>query len=202
MAEGPSTLQRVVRSAGGVVSARRRPPGSVDDSRMTLVEHLKELRRRLLIAFIAVGVLSLIVGIWGYHDVFDLLRRPYCNVPASRRTGGAGCDLIFTHPTDAFFIRLKVSLVAGTILASPVWLYQLWAFITPGLHRNERRWGVAFVISSILLFAAGTVLSYLVLGPALDVLLGFAGNGIRAFLEVNQYISFVMSMLVIFGVSL
>jgi sec-independent protein translocase protein TatC len=168
---------------------------------MTLVEHLKELRRRLLIAFIAVGVVSLIVGIWGYHGVFDLLRRPYCNVPADRRTGGAGCDLIFTHPTDAFFIRLKVSVVAGVVLSAPIWLYQLWAFITPGLHRNERRWGVAFVISSILLFAAGCVLSYLVLGPALDVLLGFAGNGVVALLEVNQYISFVMSMLVIFGVS-
>jgi sec-independent protein translocase protein TatC len=168
---------------------------------MTLVEHLKELRRRLLIAFIAVGIVTLIVAIWGYHGVFDLLRRPYCNVPASQRTGGAGCNLIFTHPTDAFFIRLKVSLVAGIVLASPIWLYQLWAFITPGLHRHERRWGVAFVLSSIVLFAAGTVISYLVLGPALDVLLGFAGNGVVALLEVNQYISFVMSMLLIFGVS-
>jgi sec-independent protein translocase protein TatC len=168
---------------------------------MTLVEHLKELRRRLLIAFIAVGLASLLVAIWGYHEVFDLLRQPYCDVPATKRTGGAGCDLIFTHPTDAFFVRLKVSLVAGIVLASPVWLYQLWAFVTPGLHRHERRWGTAFVVSSILLFAAGTVLSYLVLGPALDVLLGFAGDGVTPLLEVSQYISFVMSMLIIFGVS-
>jgi sec-independent protein translocase protein TatC len=194
------TLQRIVGTVGARRAARRQA-ATVEDSRMTLVEHLKELRRRLLIAFIVVGICSLVVGIWGYHGVFDLLRRPYCHVPANRRTGGAGCNLIFTHPTDAFFLRLKVSVVAGTVLAAPVWLYQLWAFITPGLHRHERRWGTAFVVSSVVLFAAGTVLSYLVLGPALDVLLGFAGNGVVALLEVNQYISFVMSMLVIFGVS-
>lgn len=180
---------------------RRRPAPTVDDSRMTLVEHLQELRKRLLIAFIAVGIATLVIAIWGYHGIFDVLRRPYCDVPASKRTGGAGCDLIFTHPTDAFFVRLKVSLVGGIIVSCPIWLYQIWAFITPGLHRNERRWGVAFVLSSIVLFATGCVISYLVLGPALDVLLGFAGHGVVSLLEVNQYISFVMSMLVIFGVS-
>ncbi len=203
MAERSAAVRRIAQIAAAAATTRRptRPSRTVDDSRMTLVEHLKELRRRMLIAFIAVGVASLIIGIWGYHDVFDVLRRPYCNVPADRRTGGAGCNLIFTHPTDAFFIRLKVSLIAGTIIASPVWLYQLWAFITPGLHRNERRWGTAFVFSSVLLFAAGCVLSYVVLGPALDVLLGFAGNGVVALLEVDKYISFVISMLVIFGVS-
>src|SRR4051794_15554016 len=108
-----STLRRVGRLAGAL--GGRRPP-TVEDSRMTLVEHLRELRRRLLIAFLAVGLASLVVGIWGYHEVFDVLRRPYCDVPATHRTGGAGCDLIFTHPTDAFFVRLKVSVVAGIIL--------------------------------------------------------------------------------------
>src|SRR3954452_11562861 len=203
MADATRTVRRLGRAAG-VVGARlmRRPSApTVEESRMTLVEHLQELREPLLIAFISCGIATLIIGIWGYRAVFDVLRQPYCDVPASKRTGGAGCDLIFTHPTDAFFIRLKVSLVAGIVVSCPVWLYQIWAFITPGLHRNERRWGVAFVLSSIVLFAAGTVLSYLVLGPALDVLLGFAGNGVTALLEVNEYISFVMSMLVIFGVS-
>src|SRR4051794_34251197 len=203
MADGMRRLIRraaYTRQGGTRLGASRRYP-TVEHSRMTLVDHLKELRRRLLISFISVGVFTLIVGIWGYHAVFDVLRQPYCDVPVSHRSGGAGCDLIFTHPTDAFFIRLKVSLVAGVVVSAPVWLYQLWAFITPGLHRHERRWGIAFVLSSIVLFAAGTVLSYLVLGPALDVLLGFAGDGVTALLEVNEYISFVMSMLIIFGVS-
>src|SRR4051812_3813177 len=206
MADGVRGLAQRAASAtlSGLGSVRlgssRRYP-TVEDSRMSLIDHLKELRRRLLLSFVAVGLVTLVVAIWGYHAVFDVLRRPYCDVPESKRTGGVGCDLIFTHPTDAFFVRLKVSLVGGIVLSAPIWLYQLWAFITPGLHRNERRWGVAFVLSSIVLFAAGTVISYLVLGPALDVLLGFSGNGVRALLEVNQYISFVMSMLVIFGVS-
>jgi sec-independent protein translocase protein TatC len=205
MSERAGTAQigaagRLGRLAGSRF-ARRRTDAAVEDSRMTLVEHLRELRKRLLITLLALAVATLLVGIWGYHEVFDILRRPYCNVPVDKRSGGAGCQLIFTHPTDAFFVRLKVSFVAGIVLASPVWLYQLWAFITPGLHRNERRWGVAFVTSSILLFAAGTVLSYVVLGPALEVLLGFAGDGVSALLEVSQYISFVMSMLIIFGVS-
>lgn len=200
MADRRAAMRRIGTVVGTRLSSRRRV-AAVEDSRMTLVEHLTELRRRLLIALIAIGIATLIIGIWGYHAVFDLLRRPYCNVPESKRTGGAGCDLIFTHPTDAFFVRLKVSAIAGGVLSSPIWLYQLWAFITPGLHRNERRWGIAFVFSSIVLFAAGTILSYLVLEPALNVLLGFAGEGVTPLLEVSQYISFVMSMLVIFGVS-
>src|SRR3954451_9396150 len=203
MADGMRRLIRraaYTREGGARLGASRRFP-TVEHSRMTLIDHLKELRRRLLISFIGVGVVTLIVGIWGYHAVFDVLRQPYCDVPVSHRSGGAGCDLIFTHPTDAFFVRLKVSLVAGVIASAPIWLYQLWAFITPGLHRNERRWGVAFVVSSIVLFGAGCVLSYVVLGPALDVLLGFAGDGVTALLEVSEYISFVMSMLIIFGVS-
>jgi sec-independent protein translocase protein TatC len=195
-----SRTRRLARAVGQRSSSGRNVR-TVEDGRMELVEHLRELRKRLVISFVAVAVVSLVMGVWGYHAVFDVLRRPYCSVSPDRRTGGAGCDLIFTHPTDAFFVRLKVAMVAGTLLASPVWLYQVWAFITPGLHRNERRWGIAFVLSSLVLFAGGTVTSYLVLGPAMDALLGFAGNGVVALLEVNKYISFVMSMLVIFGVS-
>lgn len=199
MPDATRTVRLLGRAAGGLV--RRRQVPTVEDSRMTLVEHLKELRRRLLIALIAVGIGTLIVAIWGYHQVFDLLKQPYCDIPANKRYGGGNCELIFTHPTDAFFVRLKVSLLAGIVLSCPVWLYQLWAFITPGLHRNERRWGIAFVTSSIVLFATGTVISYLVLSPALDVLAGLAGNDAKPLFEIKQYISFVMSMLVIFGAS-
>jgi sec-independent protein translocase protein TatC len=200
MADASSAVRRLGQVAGSRIARRRSTP-TVEDSRMTLVEHLKELRRRLLIALIAVGVATLFVGIWGYHEVFDILKRPYCEIPATKRYGGGNCQLIFTHPTDAFFVRLKVSLIAGVLLACPIWLYQLWAFITPGLHRNERRWGVAFVLSSIVLFATGSIISYLVLSPALDVLAGLAGNDAKPLFEIKQYISFVTSMLVIFGAS-
>jgi sec-independent protein translocase protein TatC len=131
MADVQRLLRQTGRLVGAGLGATRRGGGTtrrgraVEDSRMSLVEHLKELRRRLLIAIIAVGLVTLVIAIWGYHSVFDLLRRPYCHVPENRRTGGAGCNLIFTHPTDAFFVRLKVSLIAGLALSSPIWLYQV-----------------------------------------------------------------------------
>ncbi len=167
---------------------------------MTLVQHLQELRRRLLVSLVALIVVTLVVAVFAYHPIFHLLRQPYCDLPASRRTGGVGCQLIFTHPTDAFFIRLKVSLIAGVLLSSPIWL-QIWGFITPGLHRHERRWATTFLMASLVLFALGSTIAYLVLRPALDVLLGFGGDGVTALLEVTQYLSFITTILIIFGVS-
>jgi len=180
---------------------RRRRPSAVEDSRMSLVGHLQELRRRLLISLMALIVVTLVVAVAAYHPIFHLLRQPYCDLPANKRTGGIGCQLIFTHPTDAFFVRLKVSLIAGVLLSAPVWLSQLWGFITPGLHQHERRWATTFLLASLTLFAMGATVAYLVLRPALNVLLGFGGDGVVALLEVTQYLSFITTILLIFGVS-
>ncbi len=166
---------------------------------MTLVQHLQELRRRLLVSLVALIVVTLVVAVVADHPIFHLLRQPYCDLPANRRTGGVGCQLIFTHPSDAFFIRLKVSLIAGVLLSSPIWLGQLWGFITPGLHRNERRWATTLLVASLVLFALGSTVAYLVLRPALDVLLGFGGDGVTALREVTQYLSFITTILIIFG---
>lgn len=168
---------------------------------MSLVGHLQELRRRLLVSLVALIVVTLVVAVVAYHPIFHLLRQPYCDLPADKRTGGVGCQLIFTHPTDAFFVRLKVSLIAGVLLSAPVWLSQLWGFITPGLHQHERRWATTFLLASLTLFAMGATVAYLVLGPALNVLLGFGGDGVVALLEVTQYLSFITTILLIFGVS-
>jgi sec-independent protein translocase protein TatC len=168
---------------------------------MTLIEHLKELRSRLFISFLAVVIVTVIIAIWAYNPIFNFLRHPYCELPPSRRAGGTNCELIFTHPTDAFFVRMRVSLIAGVLFSSPVWLYELWAFITPGLHRNERRWTLAFLLSALVLFAAGATMAYLVLYTALDFLLGFGGNGVKPLLEVTEYLSFVSKLLIVFGAS-
>lgn len=168
---------------------------------MTLVQHLQELRRRLLVSLAALIVITLVVAVLAYHPIFHLLRQPYCDLPVQRRSGGVGCQLIFTHPTDAFFVRLKVSLIAGVLLSAPIWLTQLWGFITPGLHRHERRWAVSFMGASLVLFALGATIAYLILPKALDVLLGFGGDGVVALLEVTQYLSFITTILMIFGVS-
>ncbi len=168
---------------------------------MTLIEHIKELRKRLFISLIAIVLITIVVAVWTYHPVFNFLRRPYCELPPSRRAGGKNCDLIFLHPTDAFFIRMRVSLIVGVLFAAPVWLYQLWAFITPGLHRNERRWTLAFLVSATFLFAAGATMAYLILKTALSFLLGFGGDGVKSLLTVTDYLSFVTHLLIVFGAS-
>ena len=168
---------------------------------MTLIEHIKELRRRLFIALLAIMIVTIVIAVWAYHPIFNFLRHPYCELPPARRAGGKSCDLIFTHPTDAFFVRLRVSLISGVLFSAPIWLYELWAFITPGLHRNERRWTLAFLASATLLFAAGATMAYLFLRTALDFLLGFGGNGIKSLLTVTDYLSFVTHLLIVFGAS-
>ena len=167
---------------------------------MTLTEHISELRSRLGKALIAIAVATTAVAIWGYNPLIRMLERPYRSVPADHRAVADG-TLIFTHPTDAFVLRLKIALIAGLILSSPIWLYQLWAFVTPGLHRNERKWALSFVSTSVVLFSAGAVVAYLVLPKAMDVLLGVGGPGLAALLEATKYLSFVTSIMLIFGVS-
>ena len=146
------------------------------------------------------------VGWIVYNPLLELLKQPYCNIPFQHRLGAqnqsdAQCKLLFRAPLDGFTIRLKVSVVAGAILTAPLWLYQLWAFVTPGLRRNERRWTIAFVVSSSLLFALGMGLAYFTLYKGLNVLVTQAGSGTQAGLDVDNYISFVVLMLVIFGAS-
>jgi sec-independent protein translocase protein TatC len=175
------------------------------DGRMSVMDHLRELRRRLVIVIILIA-LGAIIGWLAYNPIMSVLKNPYCNVPYKHRFGAtnqsrAQCNLVFRGPLDGFTIRLKVAVIAGAAITSPLWLYQLWAFVTPGLHKNEKKWTVAFVGASVLLFAAGAALSYFTLSKGLNVLIGSAGHGIQAQLDVAGYISFVILVLVVFGAS-
>ena len=177
---------------------------------MPLIEHIYELRTRLLIALAAI-VVMLGVGFWWYgSNIFvvpslgQILTDPYCDIPPGARLqlgDGDECRLLATGPFEQFMLRLKVSATAGIVLASPIWLYQLWAFITPGLHKNERRYGFVFTILAAILFIGGAVLAYVVIVHALEFLLSIGDNVQTTALSGTQYFSFLIHLILIFGVS-
>ncbi|HEV7654332.1 MAG TPA: twin-arginine translocase subunit TatC [Mycobacteriales bacterium] len=183
---------------------RNRTTPRSPDGTMSLRDHLTELRSRLIKAlfFVAVGA---VVGWIFYPQILDLLKEPYCKLPANRRFNPSGvtsanqCQLAFFGPLDGFVLRLKIGVICGIILSSPFWLYQLWSFVTPGLRRNEKRWTTLFVFAATLLFGAGAVISYFTIGKALTLLVNLAGSGTVAVLAVPNYVSFVTSMLLVFG---
>ncbi len=168
---------------------------------MTLAEHLRELRNRLAISVLAV-LAGFVVGWIFYDHLLNLLLDPFLTVVRNlARQQGLKAEPVLNGVSSSFMLQAKVSLVSGLVIASPVWLYELWAFIVPGLHRNERRWTIAFVAVAGPLFMAGVVLGYLVLPKGLQVLLGFTPHQVTNLIELNGYLSFVLRILLVFGVA-
>ena len=195
--------------AGRPLSRRRRRPRNPDGT-MPLIEHIYELRRRLLVAVAAIVVFTGF-GFWWYGSGFfgvpslgEILTGPYCDIPPGARLqlgDGDECRLLATGPFEQFMLRLKVAATAGVVLSSPVWLYQLWAFITPGLHKNEKRYGIVFTVLAALLFIGGAVLAYVVIVHALEFLLSIGDNVQTTALSGTQYFTFLIQLILIFGVS-
>ncbi|MBI2237169.1 MAG: twin-arginine translocase subunit TatC [Actinobacteria bacterium] len=170
---------------------------------MSLVEHIEELRRRLFISLGATGV-GAIGGWFLYEPVVRRLLGPYCEYwrtvpPESRPT--KECSLFFMGAVDPVLIKLKVVAFLGLGIALPIVLYQLWAFIVPGLTRRERRLAIPFVLSSVILFALGAWFAYLTLPRGLQFLLGFAGTDFVPLLTGDRFLGFVMLVALAFGLS-
>jgi len=163
---------------------------------MALVEHLRELRTRLAISLVAITV-GVCVAYTEWQPIYDFLRAPYCGTSEGHRT----CNLYALGIFDQFKVRLRVAFIGGTILAAPVWLYELGAFITPALHKKERRYAAGFLVSALVLFLSGTVLAYLSISRGLQFFLTLGGAHISVILSIQAYLSFVTLMLLAFGVA-
>ena len=164
---------------------------------MTLTAHLRELRNRLIVSIVAI-LMGGVVGIIYYDEIVEFLQKPY-NDAADE----LGLDALVTIAgvTTPFTFNLIIGLLVGILLASPVWLYQIWAFITPGLHRRERRWAVIFSITAGPLFVAGAALAYVVLPIGIKVLLNFTPEGVTNLNDLGAYLQFILRLLLVFGVA-
>ncbi|MGA5761006.1 twin-arginine translocase subunit TatC [Nonomuraea bangladeshensis] len=174
-------------------------PSRDPEGRMPLMEHLRELRNRLLIAIAAVAV-GLIVGWIVSGPVWEILKEPYCHTDQARQLTGE-CSLTYNGIFSSFFITLKISLMVGLVVSSPAWLYQIWAFVTPALYRTEKRYTLTFLGLAIPLFVLGAWLCYFIMDTSLSFLLGFSLDGTVATIAIDDYLDYVLIMLLIFGVS-
>ena len=160
--------------------------------RMGVLEHLTELRIRIIRSLIAV-LIGAIAGWLLYPEIINFILDPYCE------TLGTDCTLRVDEPLEGLNTRFMVSVYTGLALAVPVWLWQFWKFVSPGLHKGERRQGLLLTGSGIVLFVAGTTLAFLTLPRALDFLVSVGGTDLITEFRAKAYISFVIKMMLAFG---
>src|SRR5215831_1971142 len=172
------------------------------EGRMPLMDHLRELRNRLIKAAIVL-VLGMIVALIFSNQTWRLVTRPFCEAAINGQTGckQVGDQLVISGVFDPFFLRVKIAFFIALIATSPVWLYQLWAFIAPGLYSREKKWAYLFTGSAVPLFFGGSVLAYLVMDKGLHYLLGLTPAGVLNLPSVDTYLSYFVGMIVGFGIA-
>ena len=163
--------------------------------RMTLVEHLGELRSRLVKAAFALAI-GAAIGFALSNRALRFLVDPYCEAQ-----DGEGCRLVVIDPLEGFGTRIKLALFIGVVLAAPVILWQVWRFVTPGLHKNEKRYAIPFIASSIILFLAGAVVAVLTFPKALEFLIQIGGPDLVPLFSPSKYLRLYMLVVVAFGIS-
>ncbi|HVB43522.1 MAG TPA: twin-arginine translocase subunit TatC [Streptosporangiaceae bacterium] len=165
------------------------------------MEHIRELRNRVLKAVLAMAV-GAVVGWFVYPYVWHFIEGPYCKLHVTDTLARhQGCTLYVTGLFDSLFLRLKLAIATGAIISAPLWMYQLWAFIAPGLHSRERRWAYFFAGSAVPLFVLGGGFAYLAMVKGLRFLVGLVPHGVDTIFTINTYLGYAMAMLLIFGLS-
>jgi len=161
---------------------------------MTLVEHLGELRRRVMVcavAFVIAGTAAFLAYPW----ILSFLRHPYCEVAPSH------CAFYITGPLDGLGLRVKIAAYGGLVLSAPVLLWELWRFITPGLNPKEKRYAVPFVVASLSLFATGCLVAFVTFPHALKWLDSIGGPSLHQIFDPINYISLIVLLMVVFGIT-
>ncbi len=160
---------------------------------MTLVEHLTELRRRLVVMVVAFAVAATVCFAF-YPHILSFLKSPYCRVTHD-------CALYITGPLDGLSLRVEIAGYGGLVLASPVLLWELWRFVTPGLHAHEKRYAVSFVACAVAFFCAGGVVAYLIFPHALQWLGSIGGPSLHQIYDPDRYLTLVVALIVVFGLT-
>jgi sec-independent protein translocase protein TatC len=168
------------------------------EGRMPLMDHLRELRNRVV--KIAIAVLAGAIVGWVFYDrIWDFMQVPFCHAVGHCETGVTGRYLAFFGVLDPFYFKVKIAIFAGALLTSPIWLYQIWAFIGPGLYRKEKRWTYTFLGAAVPLFALGCFFAYLAMDRGLRFLMGMAAPGTATLYTADTYFGYWLAMIVGFG---
>jgi sec-independent protein translocase protein TatC len=172
---------------------------------MPLMEHIRELRTRLIKAALAMLVAG-IVGFIYYRNIVHVLEAPICNIKGIHGVGQPAPDcrngvLVLQGASAGITLAFKIAMFSGVVLAAPVWMYQLWAFLAPGLYKKEKKYSLTFVGTAIPLFVAGAALCYYFFPTILRVLMGFVPQGVASLLPLDQTLVFFLQMMIVFGTS-
>lgn len=180
--------------------ARSAAPSPQAGGAMPLLEHLRELRTRLVRASVVIVVGTVLAFVF-YGQLLDFLTQPYTQMRPILEKQGIDTELVITGVGGAFQFQLKISLVFGLLVSSPFWFWQIWAFVLPALHRHEKRWALLLAGTGAPLFIAGAALAYVVLPKAMEILIGFVPDGFGSLVTGAEYFDFIIKMLLVFGVA-
>jgi sec-independent protein translocase protein TatC len=195
MASKPSAIRgaRVVGERYVSLKRQQNP-----DGRMPLMDHLRELRNRVVKMAVAILVGAGVAAIF-YDQIWNFVQAPYCRAVTYCKVNTPGHSLVLSGVMDGFYLHVKVAIIAGIVLTCPIWLYQLWAFIAPGLYSKEKRWTYLFMGTAVPLFALGTGFAIFAMSRGLKFFIGMSG-GLTNLFTADTYIGYWIAMIIGFGI--